>query len=109
MNTLAYFKIRVKPPIAIRENFKIPQRNREQKRSGIFCMEYNPNDWDVESYEVLGYEEADETNWKEDWIEVIEHDVDNNTLLFNIQNTTPDQSSLNGTHAYILFFPHINK
>ncbi len=63
MNTLAYFKIRVKPQIAIRENFKIPQRNREQKRSGIFCMEYKPKDWDVESYEVLGYYEAGKSNW----------------------------------------------
>ncbi len=72
-------------------------------------MEYNPKEWDVETFQLLGYYEADDVNWQDDGIEIVEHDVDNNTLLFTIQHTTPDQFSLLGTHKYLFFFPLINK
>jgi len=71
-------------------------------------MQYNPKDWDAQSFEVLGWLAPDVKGWHEDGIVMGENDLTNHSISFTIANTVPDQFSLVGTHQYIYFFPVIN-
>lgn len=72
-------------------------------------LEYNPKDWDVETFEVLGWNEPDVKSWQNGDIDIIENDVDNNTIIFTLQNTSADEFSLVGVHEYFFFFPLITR
>ena len=70
-------------------------------------MQYNPTDWDVETFDVMGWSETDVRGWQNDGIEIVKNDVNNNMIVFTLQNTTPDEFSLIGIHEYIFYFPLI--
>ena len=73
-------------------------------------MEYNPKDWDVESFQVMGWQSGEVKNgseWTTDGIEIIENDYETNSIVFTLQNTTPEEFSLLGIHKYVYYFPVI--
>ncbi|MDO9084992.1 MAG: Ig-like domain-containing protein [Anaerolineaceae bacterium] len=72
-------------------------------------MEYNPKDWDVESFEVMGWTEPNVIGWQNDGIEIIENDYETNSIVFTLQNTSPEEFSLLGVHEYVYYFPVINR
>ena len=72
-------------------------------------MQYNPQNWDVETFEVMGWSEPDVKGWQSGGIEIVENDFDSNTIVFTLQNTTPDEFSLIGVHEYLFYFPLISR
>jgi hypothetical protein len=71
-------------------------------------MGYNPKEWNVESFEVMSWMNTDIKSWQVDGIEILEHDYENNKIVFTVQNTTPEQFSLVGVHKYLFYLPLIN-
>ncbi len=62
----------------------------------------------LESFEVLSWTNTN-MSWQVDGIEILEHEYENNKIIFTVQNTTPEQFSLVGVHKFLFYLPIMSK